>query len=287
MDRVIENIKKILDMIKFPHTIFALPFAFTSALIAAKGIPDGKTLFWILVAMVGARSGAMAFNRWADAEIDALNPRTKDRHIPKGEIKKEHALAFSIASYTLLVIAAYKLNPLCFYLSPVAIIVTAGYSYTKRFTWASHLILGLALSMAPIGAWIAVKGNIEKPALFLGLAVLFWVAGFDILYALQDIEFDRKYGLYSIPRFLGVEKSIWVARTFHAITIVFLIAVRETAGHLNGIFTAGIVVAACFLLYEHQLVKPNDLSKLDFAFFNVNGYFSVIVFLFTLADVLV
>ncbi len=283
----IDGIKKLLDMIKFPHTVFALPFALTSALIAARGIPDGRTLFWILVAMVGARSGAMAFNRWADAEIDALNPRTRDRHIPRGEIKKEHALIFCIVSYALLVLAAYKLNPLCFYLSPIAILVTAGYSYTKRFTWASHLILGLALSMAPIGAWIAVKGNIEATPLILGAAVLFWVAGFDILYALQDIEFDRKYGLYSIPRFLGVEKSIWVARAFHAITVALLIATKEVSQVLDGVFCAGVVVAACILFYEHTLVKPDDLSKLDVAFFNMNGYMSVAVFVFTLIDVLI
>ena len=285
MGRVIETVKKILDMIKFPHTVFALPFALTSALIAAKGIPDGRTLFWILVAMAGARSGAMAFNRWADAEIDALNPRTKDRHIPRGEIKKEHALLFCIASYAVFVLAAYMLNPLCFYLSPIAILITAGYSYTKRFTWASHIILGLALAIAPIGAWIAVKGNIEAPPLLLGAAVLFWVAGFDILYSLQDIDFDRKYGLYSIPRFLGIERSIWVARIFHTITVALLIAVKEVA-HLGPFFCAGIVVAACLLFYEHTLVKPNDLSKLDVAFFNMNGYLSVAVFIFTLLDVL-
>lgn len=284
--QVVEKARKLLDMIKFPHTVFALPFALTSAVIAAKGIPDLRTLFWILVAMVGARSGAMAFNRWADAEIDALNPRTKDRHIPKGEIKKSHALIFCVVSYALLVVAAYNLNPLCFYLSPVAILVTAGYSYTKRFTWASHLILGLALSMAPIGAWIAVKGKFELTPLLLGAAVLFWVAGFDVLYALQDVEFDRRYGLYSIPRFLGVEKSIWVARIFHIITIAFLIWVREATPYLDGLFTAGIVVAACLLFYEHQLVKPDDLSKLDVAFFNMNGYLSVEVFVFTLLDLL-
>ncbi|BAT71682.1 4-hydroxybenzoate octaprenyltransferase [Thermosulfidibacter takaii ABI70S6] len=287
MLRIVEQVKKILEMIKFPHTVFALPFALTSAVIAAKGIPDGHTLFWILVAMVGARSGAMAFNRWADAEIDALNPRTKDRHIPKGEIKKEQALTFCIVSYALLVIAAYNLNPLCFYLSPIAIIVTAGYSYTKRFTWASHLILGLSLAMAPIGAWIAVTGRIDLPAVLLGAAVLFWVAGFDILYALQDIDFDRQYGLYSIPRFLGVKWSLWVARLFHVITICFLVWVRESASYLDGFFTLGIVVAACLLFYEHLLVKPDDLSKLDVAFFNMNGYLSLEIFLFTLIDLLV
>ncbi len=284
MGRVIETVKKLLDMIKFPHTVFALPFALTSAVIAAEGIPDAKTLFWILVAMAGARSGAMAFNRWADAEIDAANPRTKDRHIPKGEIKKQHALAFCIISYAVFVVAAYNLNPLCFYLSPVAIAITAGYSYTKRFTWASHLILGLSLSMAPIGAWIAVKGDIEAPALLLGAAVLFWVAGFDVLYALQDIEFDRRYGLYSIPRFLGVRWSIQVARLFHILTVVLLIAVRESCGHLDGPFTAGVVAAACILFYEHQLVSPDDLSRLDVAFFNMNGYLSLTVFAFTLLD---
>ena len=278
---MIKGLKKLLDMIKFPHTVFALPFALTSALIAAKGIPNFRVLFWILVAMVGARSGAMAFNRWADAEIDALNPRTKNRHIPRGEIKKHHALIFSIVSYGVFVWAAYNLNPLCFYLSPVAVIITAGYSYTKRFTWASHLVLGLALSMAPIGAWIAVKGMIEMPSVFLGIAVLFWVAGFDILFALQDIEFDRRYGLYSIPKFLGVRKSLYLARIFHILTVIFLYMVKGAVPGLGIFYDIGVLIAALMLVYEHSLVKPHDLSKLDVAFFNMNGYISLTVFLFT------
>lgn len=282
--KIWNEIKKILDMIKFPHTIFALPFALTSALIAAQGIPETQKLFWILIAMVGARSGAMAFNRWADAEIDALNPRTKNRHIPRGEISKHSALLFSVISYAVLVWAAYNLNKLCFYLSPVAILITAFYSYTKRFTWASHLILGLCLAMAPIGAWIAIKGNVETPALLLGAAVLFWVAGFDILYALQDIDFDRQYGLHSIPRFLGIKKSIYLARLFHLITLIFLIFVKEKAAFLGIFYEIGVLIAALLLLYEHSLVKPNDLSKLDIAFFNMNGYLSVTIFIFTLLD---
>ncbi len=283
---MIKGLKKLLDMIKFPHTVFALPFALTSALIAAKGIPNFRVLFWILVAMVGARSGAMAFNRWADAEIDALNPRTKNRHIPRGEIKKHHALIFSIISYGVFVWAAYNLNPLCFYLSPLAIIITAGYSYTKRFTWASHLVLGLALSMAPVGAWIAVKGTIEMPSVFLGIAVLFWVAGFDILYALQDIDFDRRYGLYSIPKFLGIRKSLYLARIFHLLTVIFLYMVKRAVPELGIFYDIGVLIAALMLVYEHSLVKPHDLSKLDVAFFNMNGYISLTVFLFTFLAVM-
>ncbi len=285
MVSITDSIKKLLDMIKFPHTIFALPFALTSALIAAKGIPDARTLFWILVAMVGARSGAMAFNRYADAEIDALNPRTQNRHIPRGEISKKSALLFSIVSYAIFVFAAYNLNKLCFLLSPVAVLVTAGYSYTKRFTWASHIILGLSLAMAPIGAWIAVKGNIELPAIYLGLAVLFWVAGFDILYALQDIDFDRRYGLYSIPAYLGVKNSIYLARMFHGLTVLFLFLVKRNVPYLGIAYIFGVLAAAILLIYEHSLVKPHDLSKLNVAFFNMNGYISVTVFVFTFLSV--
>ncbi len=282
MRGIVESVKKLLDMIKFPHTVFALPFALTSAVIAARGIPDGRTLFWILVAMVGARSGAMAFNRYVDAEIDALNPRTKNRHIPKGEISKRAALVFAVISYGVFVFAAYNLNRLCFLLSPVAILITAGYSYTKRFTWASHMVLGLSLAIAPIGAWIAVKSNVEPPAVYLGLAVLFWVAGFDILYALQDIEFDRRYGLYSIPALLGVRNSIYLARFFHGLTVLFLFLVKKSAPYLGFAYILGVIAAAGLLIYEHSLVKPDDLSKLDVAFFNMNGYISVTVFVFTL-----
>jgi len=273
------------EVVKLPHTVFALPFAFTGALMAAKGIPPLRTLFWIGVAMLGARSGAMAFNRWADAGIDAANPRTRNRPIPRGEVGRGQVLAFSLASYALLVFAAYMLNPLCFYLSPLAILVTAFYSYTKRFTWASHIVLGLALSMAPLGAWIAVAGGLELPAILLGLAVLFWVAGFDVLYALQDIDFDRSYGLHSIPRYLGVKWSLYLARFFHGLTLFFLFWAGQ-ACDMGWIYKLGLVLVSGLFFYEHTLVKPNDLSKLDMAFFNMNGYISLSVFVFTLLNFL-
>ena len=285
MEGILRRIKVYSEVVKLPHTVFALPFAFTGALMAARGVPPLPVLFWIGVAMLGARSGAMAFNRWADARIDAANPRTKNRPLPRGEVGRGQVLAFAMASYGLLVLAAYQLNPLCFRLSPLAIFITAFYSYTKRFTWASHLILGLSLSLAPLGAWIAVTGGLAMPAVCLGLAVLFWVAGFDVLYALQDVEFDRSFGLYSIPRYLGIRASLSLARLFHGVTLLFLFIAGEFGG-LGWLYRVGLAFVAVLFLYEHSLVKAEDLSKLDVAFFNMNGYISLSVFLFTLLDVL-
>jgi len=278
------KLKIFLEMIKFPHTVFALPFALTSAFIASNGMPSGYQLFWIIMAMIGARTGAMSFNRLVDMEIDAKNPRTKDRPLPKGLISKEAVIFYTLASFLLLVYAAYKLNKFCFYLSPIAIIILCGYSLTKRFTHLSHIVLGLALSGAPLGAWIAIKGNIETSAIFLSLAVMFWVAGFDILYALQDYEFDRREGLYSIPVKFGVKKSILISRAFHLIMVMLL----SLLYFLNGFglfYIVGLVIIAFLLVYEHSLVKENDLSKLDIAFFNMNGYISLIYFIFTVLDI--
>ena len=209
-------------MIKFSHTLFALPFAFMGAILSAKGIPSLNKIFWILIAMVGARSAAMFLNRLIDWRIDALNPRTKGRAIPKGLITPAQTVVFIIISFILFFLAAYMLNPLCLMLTPLASAILILYSYTKRFTWASHLILGLALSMAPMGAWIAVAGRFEAPAFVLSFAVMLWLAGFDILYALQDIEFDKRMGLYSIPRFLGIRKSLWVSRLLHFFMAIML-----------------------------------------------------------------
>ena len=286
MEAILKRLKLYSEVVKLPHTVFALPFAFTGALMAARGIPSFRTLFWIGVAMLGARSGAMAFNRWADAGIDAANPRTRNRPLPRGEVGRGHVLAFSLVSYGILIFAAYMLNPLCFLLSPLAVFITAFYSYTKRFTWASHLVLGLSLSLAPLGAWIAVAGRLDGPAYCLGLAVLFWVAGFDILYALQDIDFDRSYGLHSIPRYLGVRWSLYLARLFHGITLLFLLWAGQMAG-MGWIYRWGLVLVAGLFIYEHSLVKPHDLSKLDVAFFNMNGYISLSVFAITLLDFLI
>jgi 4-hydroxybenzoate polyprenyltransferase len=280
-----KRIKVILEMIKFEHTIFALPFAFTGAVLAANGIPSGGTMFWIVVAMIGARSAAMGFNRWADRYIDAQNPRTKTRALPLGLVSPGQVLVFTIASSALLVFAAFMLNPLAVALSPVALAVVFFYSYTKRFTYLSHAVLGISLSLAPIGAWIAVRGSIDLPALVLGSAVVFWLVGFDTLYALQDIEFDRSSGLHSIPQRFGVNRSLWIARAAHFVTFLLLFWLQVILP-LGCFYATGVLAAGTILVYEHSLVRENDLTKLNVAFFNMNGYLSVTVFLFTLMDVL-
>ncbi len=274
-----------LEMVKFSHTVFALPFALTGAILAARGIPDGRTLFWILVAMVGARSGAMGMNRYADRDLDALNPRTKERALPRGLIRPGQVLVLVAVSFALLLLAAYSLNPLCLALAPLAILVLASYSYTKRFTTLSHLILGLCLALAPIGAWIAVAGRLEFAPLLLGGAVLTWVAGFDILYALADVPFDRAQGLFSIPARLGEQGGLAVSLLLHALTPLLLAAVGVLLG-LGGWYYAGVLFVLLLLAVEHVIIRRYGVSRLEFAFFNVNGVLSIGIFLFTLADVL-
>ncbi len=280
-----QKMRTYLEMIRFSHTVFALPFAFMGAVLAAGGIPHRNTILWILVAMVGARSGAMGMNRFADRHLDAKNPRTQDRALPQGKIAAREALAFICVSFALLLVAAWMLNPLCFALAPVAILIVAGYSYTKRFTNFSHLILGLSLALAPIGAWIAVTGRVALPALILGTAVLFWVAGFDILYALMDIEFDRRSGLFSIPARLGVERGMAAAGLCHMLTVLCLALMVPLLG-LGKVYLAGLFLAMALLLYEHWLLYRHGLAKLNVAFFNVNGALSIGLFLFTLGDLL-
>ena len=270
-------------MIKFSHSVFALPFAFTSAIIAASGLPSMRQVFWIIVAMVGARSGAMGLNRIIDRKIDSANPRTAAREIPKGLMGLGEAVGFVVISFGFMIIAAYALNPLCLKLSPVAIAVLFLYSYTKRFTWASHFILGLSISAAPVGAWIAVTGRFDIEILSLALSVVFWLAGFDVLYALQDMEFDRGYGLYSIPSRFGIRKSLHLARMFHLLTYIFL-ALNGIIFSLGAFYWTGMFVIAGLFLYEHSLLKDNDLRRLDLAFFNMNGYISVTILLFTAMD---
>jgi 4-hydroxybenzoate polyprenyltransferase len=282
---MLNRIKIILEMIKFEHTVFALPFAFTGALLAAKGLPSWRTVLWITVAMVGARSAAMGFNRWADRKFDAANPRTKERALPRELVTPLQVIVFTAVSSMILIFAAYMLNPLSFYLSPMALAVVFFYSYTKRFTFLSHAFLGLAICLAPIGSWIAVSGKIESPALVLGGAVLFWLLGFDILYALQDVEFDRKAGLHSIPQRFGINRALWISRASHAATIAALFWLASLLS-LGLLYIAGILIALFLIIYEHSLVKEDDLSKLDMAFFNMNGYISVTIFVFTLLDVL-
>ena len=282
---MLERIKVILEMIKFEHTIFALPFAFTGALLALGGLPTLRQTFWIVAAMVGARSAAMGFNRWADRDIDAENPRTKTRALPLGLVTPTQVLVFIAVSAVLLVFAAYMLNPLAFMLSPVALVIVFFYSYTKRFTFLSHAVLGLAIAGAPMGAWIAVTGRFEFPALVLGLAVLSWLVGFDILYALQDREFDKTAGLHSVPQRFGVRTSLLISRLAHLVTMTCLFWIY-TLLPVGMTFLLGVLIALGLIVYEHSLVKENDLSKLNIAFFNMNGYISVTIFLFTLLDIL-
>jgi 4-hydroxybenzoate polyprenyltransferase len=271
-------------MIKFSHTIFALPFALTGALLAAGGFPGLSPTFWIVMAMVGARTAAMAMNRLIDAEIDSRNPRTSGRAIPAGLLGKGTTLLFIVAAVALMLFSAAMLNPLCFKLSPVALFFLGLYSYCKRFTALAHVVLGVCLAAAPIGAWVAIRGSVDSPALLLGSVVLFWVAGFDILYALQDLDFDRTAGLHSIPVLMGVGASLWTARLFHLLMVILLFALF-TVMHLGILFLVGILVAVAMLFYEHWLLKDGNLAKLDAAFFNMNGYISVAILLFTAAEV--
>jgi 4-hydroxybenzoate polyprenyltransferase len=277
--------KIILEMIKIEHTIFALPFALMGAVVAARGIPPLSKLFWIVVAMVAARSAAMAFNRLVDADHDAVNPRTKMRAIPRGLLTKQQVTMFTVFASALLVFAAWKLNRLAFELSPLALASALGYSLTKRFTVFSHAFLGLALSIAPIGAWIAVTGKIQLAPMLLASAVLFWLFGFDIIYALQDTEFDKSFGLHSIPAKFGNAKALIISRLGHVVMIALLVAFGKVA-HLHWLYWLGVALAFALVWYEQSLVKADDLSKLGFAFFNLNGYISTGLSVLTVLDVL-
>jgi len=266
-------------MIKFSHSIFAMPFALAAFVLAARrGGFDGEKLFWVIVAMVGARSAAMGFNRWLDADIDAKNPRTNSRELPRGALSKGQVLAFVIASIAVFAFAAFRLNPLCFALSPVALAIVCGYSFTKRFTMLSHVVLGLSLAIAPMGAWLAVRGQFELTPIPIGLAVLFWVGGFDILYSCQDVEFDHRHSLHSIPVRFGIPRALVFARVAHALAIVFLLAVALVEP-LHPAYLAGLAIVAALFVYEHSLVTAHDLSKIDAAFFTVNGWIGVLYFL--------
>jgi len=280
------KVRIFLEMIKFSHTIFAFPFALTGAVLAARGLPSLRQGFWIVMAMVGARTTAMGLNRLIDADIDGANPRTRERAIPAGLLTKKTVAAWVAASMLLLLAAAYMLNPLCLALVPAALFLLGVYSYCKRFTCLSHLVLGLCLAAAPIGAWIAVRGDLGLPAVLLGVAVLFWVAGFDILYALLDLDFDRSFGLFSVPARLGVRGALRTARLCHLATVCMLLWLHAAAG-LGAAYLCGVILAALLLAYEHWLVRDGDLAQLNAAFFTVNGYISSTVFLFTLTDVMI
>ncbi|MBI5015574.1 MAG: UbiA family prenyltransferase [Deltaproteobacteria bacterium] len=284
-DAVWGRVGALLDMIKFAHTVFALPFALMGMLLAARGLPGPGTVLGILAAMVGARTAAMAWNRIADAEIDGRNPRTAGRHLPAGLVRPAEAWALTLGGAILLVLAAWALNPLCLKLAPLALAVVFAYPFAKRFTVLCHFLLGLALAAAPLGAWIAVTGSWSWKIVPLGLAVLLWTAGFDVLYALQDVEFDRASGLHSIPQRLGTGRALRLAARLH-VALVVLLALQIPLFGLGAWYGLGLLAAAALLLYEHALVTPSDLSRLDAAFFTMNGVISVVMFSATFLDVL-
>ncbi len=269
-------VRHFLDAIKFEHTVFALPFAYVAMVLAADGWPGGHVLIWVTLAMVGARTLAMSVNRLADRWIDARNPRTRGRHLPAGLLTPAQVGAAAVAAAALLVVSAWMLNPLCLALSPLAVLFLVGYSYTKRFTWLSHWVLGFTDGIAAAGGWIAVRGTFDPPVFILWFALTVWIGGFDLIYACQDVEFDRAEGLQSVPARFGVAAALRTAQVCHVLTVAAFALLGGTLG-LGVIYWAGVAAVAALLVYEHSLVSPGDLSRLDVAFFNVNGYIAVIL----------
>ena len=281
---VLAKTRTTLEMIKWEHSIFALPFALTAVLLAARGMPSWRTLGWVLVAMISARSCAMAFNRWADAELDAANPRTRTRAIPAGLLSRQFVLGFTVLMALVFVVAAAELNRLTLYLSPLVLVVLLGYSYMKRLTRWSHLVLGLALGLAPAAAWIAVRGSLDPRILVLTGAVTLWVGGFDVLYACQDFEHDREVGLHSLPQAVGIPAAFFAARAMHLAMLCLL----ALLGLLFGFGVAGwlgVAAAGLLLAYEHSLVSPRDLRRLNAAFFTMNGVIAMVFLAFVATDV--
>lgn len=279
------KLKTTLEMIRFSHTLFALPFAVLAMVLAANGFPPWSTVWKILAAMVGARSAAMAHNRLADRSIDAANPRTASRALPSGALSVGFVRVFLCGAVLLFLVAAASLNRVTMLLSPVALALLFGYAYTKRFTWASHLVLGLCLALAPVGAWIAVRGSLELLPLSIGLAVLTWTAGFDIIYALQDEEFDRQSGLSSIPARFGARRALAASAIFHVATAAFLFAAWRLSGG-GPLFGGALLASAAALVYQHSIVKPGDLSRVNAAFFTANGFVSIALCAGGVTDVL-
>lgn len=273
-------------MIKFEHTVFALPFALIAALLASRGMPSGWQLFWIVVAMAGARSAAMAFNRLADVQFDRLNPRTRERALANGTLTTGFAVTFTVVMSAIFVLAAWELNPLCFYLAIPTLGVLFFYSYTKRFTALSHLVLGFSIGAAPLAAWLAIRGEFALAPILLSGAVMFWIAGFDVIYSLQDAAFDREAKLYSLPSRIGVAKALLLSTLFHILTVGLLLATAVLTNS-GPIAYAGIVMVAGILFWEHRIVKPDDLSRVNVAFFNLNGYISILLLLTFATDILV
>lgn len=279
MEGILSKLTTTLEMIKFEHTLFALPFAFLGAILAAGGLPSWQQLLWISIAMVGARSAAMTFNRLVDRDYDAANPRTAGRELPSGRLSIKFAWAFLAVSIAVFLLAAFMLNWLTLALSPIALISILGYSYAKRFTPFSHLLLGWALAISPSAAWIAVRGTLDSEVpLLLSLFVLMWTSGFDIMYACQDHDFDRKAGLSSIPARVGIKRALWIARLFHFQAFAVLVLLYLVTG-LGWEALAGVIAVAALMIYQHSLVKPDDLSRMNAAFFTTNAFVSVILFI--------
>ncbi|ATW28418.1 UbiA-like polyprenyltransferase [Candidatus Formimonas warabiya] len=279
------KLKVFLEMIKFEHTVFALPFAYLGAFLASRAVPGARELVYITLAMIGARTAAMSLNRLIDRHIDALNPRTAQRAVPAGLLKASEVWIYAAASFALLYYAAHQLSPLAVKLMPVAVFVLVIYSYTKRFTWLCHVVLGAALGLAPMGAWVAVTNTLPASACLLGIAVTCWVAGFDIIYACQDYDFDRRTGLHSIPARFGLKRALEISAFLHGLAPVLL----AWTGYITGLglpYYLGVLGATALLYHEHRLVNPHDLSKLNVAFMNMNGYLSALVFVFALVDIL-
>ncbi len=282
---LLRSVGTTLEMIKWEHSVFALPFALTGAMLAAHGFPGMGTIAWIIVCMITARSAAMAFNRWADADLDATNPRTASRAIPAGLLDRKFVGLFVAAMALLFFVACSQLNRLTFFLSPLAMFVVLFYSYTKRFTRWSHLFLGLALGIAPAAAWIAVRASFDPRILILTAAVLFWVAGFDILYSCQDAEHDRGAGLNSVPQAMGIAAAFWTARAMHILMLALLLWLTH-AFALGSIAKLGLVIVAALLLYEHSIISPRDMRRMNAAFFTLNGVISILFFVSVAADLL-
>lgn len=284
---MLNKLKIILEMIKFEHTIFALPFAYVGMMLGSVEtfghLPTWGQVFWVTMAMVGARSAAMALNRLIDRTIDKLNPRTANRAIPAGQINIKEAIIFVIGSFLLLFISAWQLSDLAFKLLPIAVIFLVLYSYTKRFTWSCHYILGISIGLAPLGAWVAVTNEISFTSIILFLIVALWIAGFDIIYATQDMDFDKANGLYSIPSRFGLRNSLIIARLTHAVSAIGLFYLFFITP-LSWWYLIGAIIASIILHYEHSIISPNDMSRLDTAFFTMNGVLSVIIFTFTFID---
>ena len=279
------KLKVFFEMIKFEHTLFALPFAYLGAFLASNGVPSASKLLWITLAMIGARTAAMSLNRLIDRHIDARNPRTAQRALPAGQLRVNEVYLYTVLSFLLLGYSAYKLNLLALWLMPIAVFFLVLYSYTKRFTWACHLALGISLGLAPAGAWIGVTGHWALAPILLGLGVMTWVAGFDVVYACQDVEFDRKEGLNSIPAIFGVQRGLEISSLLHIIAPIFFIAVGVVMS-MSWLYYLGVAIAIVLLFRQHRIVSADDLSKIGVAFFDLNGYLSILLFVFSISDLI-